>query len=654
MILNDSFKNPFAEFNANVLLPSQIINLWCSPFQYIKSASIGEHEIFRDKNPIVFMGGRGTGKTMFLRYWSYQVQCSIANDLIKNKEIRSKLDHISNLGGIGFYVRFDGPILKSFSEMGLSIQKWDAIFTHYFELYIAKLYVDAVIELDVCNGLDSNSTKSLLSAFSNLVNINTSFLDLNDVSKYFAQELKKVTDFRGQRHFEEISFIPKKGFSSQSLSYEIPLIFRSLIPQLSEIGFIVFIDEYENFLDYQQKMVNALLKFVKPGITFRIGMRLEGFKTYDTVSKDEFIKEGRDYRKIVFEEILMRDSSFQQFFIEIAKKRLESTEHFNKNSLINIKDFLGNKEDLENEAREVILNKENKTKHFDLLDNKSKTTLELIKNENNPLLEMLNILWVNRGIPPHIVKKTMTEYLSNIDNNDTKKYKLDYISKYKLSLMFLFCSVYRTDKKYYSFNTLCYLSSGIVGHFLEICRLCFQYAHFEDRDGLLFSGKISPSIQHKAVKDYSNLEVQLITRIEEYGDLLFRFTKNLGNVFRLYHTDKYLRYPETMQFSKDLGTYDDENIKKAFRAAIKWSVIQRKPNLQNPVPGEHKSEIYLLNRIFSPSFQITYRIRGGNSEEYSFEDIKTMMFESDIMPKRKLEAKYNQNEQQHEMFPLED
>ena len=62
--LEGSFRNPFSDYNANVMNSSKILDYWCSPFA--KSTAISESDIYLQGIPIVFMGGRGTGKTMFL------------------------------------------------------------------------------------------------------------------------------------------------------------------------------------------------------------------------------------------------------------------------------------------------------------------------------------------------------------------------------------------------------------------------------------------------------------------------------------------------------------------------------------------------------------------------------------------------------------
>jgi hypothetical protein len=243
----------------------------------------------------------------------------------------------------------------------------------------------------------------------------------------------------------------------------------------------------------------------------------------------------------------------------------------------------------------------------------------LLAYSSNPLLEMLNIVLVNRGGDPKTIKQQMEEYLKGSKEKAAKKYQMDYTDKYKLSLLFLLASAYRTNKRYYSFNTFCFLSSGIVGHFIELCRRTFQYAEFEDRDKLVDQNEISIEIQSKAAREVADGQLQNIARIEEYGSRLYLLAKNLGNVFREYHKDKYLRYPETNQFCVPSAESTE-----VFKAALRWSIIQKKPGLQQSSPGQQLTEIYTLNRIFSPIFEISYRTRGGYSVEYTFNELESL------------------------------
>jgi len=622
----------------------KILTYWCSPFTQIPYAAFSEDDVYRDPMPIIFMGGRGTGKTMFLKYCSYAVQ--------REKAFREEktlctgnllLSYLQKRGGICFYIRIDGPALRSFTGHGVPQEKWDAIFTHFFELQIAKCYMDVIRDL-VQNGAiqDESGKNDFLREAATLLGRAAATPDINAIGEIIEGNLEEVTAFRSKITLMDASFEPVKVFPSQYLSFGLVDIARRTIKEVSaNMNIIFMIDEYENFSESQQRIVNSCLKFVKPGITFRLGMRLEGFHTFDTISDNEFIKEGRDYRRIVFEDILIKDNDYEQFLIDVARKRLESVEMFRNKGISDISIILGKKADIEKEAIELMANRTDREKHFDLLKyGAAVSSIEEIKDKirwpQQPLLEMLNILWVIRGIEPERVGESMKEYLEGEKSEDAKKYRMDYVDKYKLSLMFLLASAHRMNKKYYSFPVFSFLSSGIVGNFIELCRRAFQYAFFENRENLLEQGIIEPELQNKAAVDLANTELQMIPRIPKYGDYLYHFANNLGNIFREYHRDVFIRYPETNQFSIDIASVSDEKLQKAFNAAIEWSIIQKKATAQQSTPGSPRKAIYTLNRIFSPAYQITYRTRGGYSEEFSASDLSELMTRDVGKPKKDL------------------
>jgi hypothetical protein len=243
---------------------------------------------------------------------------------------------------------------------------------------------------------------------------------------------------------------------------------------------------------------------------------------------------------------------------------------------------------------------------------------------------------VIRDIDINDISKAFEDQKKGIPNTLFDKIMYDYTNKYKYSLMVLLTSIYRKSKLYYSFNTFGYLSSGIVGHFIELCRRSFQIEEFENRAKLFDDGEISRESQAKAAREYSISELQQINRIEDYGNHLYQMVENIGNVFREYHRDILIRYPETNQFSIDKTTLTKEPIKSAFNSGLKWSVILKKKSLQTSSPGSGRTELYTLNRIYSPEFQISYRTRGGYNEEYCKDDIEKIMLTNSFKPKKSL------------------
>jgi hypothetical protein len=378
-------------------------------------------------------------------------------------------------------------------------------------------------------------------------------------------------------------------------------------------------------------MVNALLRFTKPQIKFRIGMRLEGFRTYKMMGTEDFIKEGREYRKVVFEDISSQNSDYPKFLADVAKKRLEHVPVLRDAGFVDIKKILSVREDLEQEARDLVKNDPHRVfNHFVKNSGIQKEELEKVRWVENPLIELLNMIWIMRGVSADDTRQSMQEYLAGKKTKRAQKYRLDYVDKYKLSLMFLLCSLYRKEKQYYSFNTLSFLSSGIVGQFIELCRRSFANAEWRDRDALLKCGSISREDQTRAARDCSVAEKQQISRIEDYGGIISRFIDKIGNIFRAFHADHRLRYPEVNQFATNIEALHDENLKRALQAAIKWSVIQKKRTMHRSGPSEPLQDIYAVNRIFSPSFQISYRTRGGKSVALNEVQLADLMSDNEL------------------------
>ena len=64
--------NPFAGFNANLMEDDDIIKYWITPGPLSDLILSGSELI--SSPPILFMGGRGCGKTMILKYMSNEIQ----------------------------------------------------------------------------------------------------------------------------------------------------------------------------------------------------------------------------------------------------------------------------------------------------------------------------------------------------------------------------------------------------------------------------------------------------------------------------------------------------------------------------------------------------------------------------------------------------
>ena len=613
-----NYKNPFAEYNSNVLSYEQISELFAEPFDLF---DITDNAIKNEKSPIIFIGGRGTGKTMLLRQFSYYVQ------KISLPAHTSFLNKVKNDKYLGIYFRVDNPLLRSldsFSSYSGDLDFAEKMFTHYFELTVYKEYLEIVkiFLSDSCIKKGSEDYNTIIKDLKELLSCPevSGIIDIDGLLLFVVRQINYIWKYQSEKAIDidgSIKFTPSCGMmlygrlTNEFLKTSVMKYF-----DLADISVLLLIDEFENFSEIQQKIFNTAMRFTRDyGVRFRIGMRPYGNKKYGTLDDTDFVKEWRDYRMVELDFPFIKKENkrkYAELVKEIANKRLAVDSHFNRKS---IDDILGNSENLEEEAKEIV---KGRKKHFDeylKLINKhreKKLTIDELSSlkHENPLFEMENLRLLLKGETLDYVNKAFSNYLMGVQSEEQKKYSNDYNNKYKLSFVFILCSIYQIEKKgYYSFNDYCQLSSGIVGCFIQLCYNAFDFAYFRERE-LLSDGCISKEIQTDAAYKLARSERDMIQRIAIYGGKLKTFIDNIGNVFSNIHKDMYMRYPETNLFPVDLDSLSVEN-KKIIETACTWSLLIKKPNMQDANGKNRKQDIYFLNRVLAPVFKISYRTRGG-------------------------------------------
>ncbi|RPJ71567.1 MAG: hypothetical protein EHM20_14505, partial [Alphaproteobacteria bacterium] len=435
-----------------------IIKYWIPSKAYfdLKEISTNSESI----TPVILMGGRGTGKTMFLRFMSTEIQLDSRS--ARGEDIKSYIDKESYLG---VYYRFDGPCLSAFQNSNLSETQWQTIFKHYFELVIGAKYIDLlqILEKNGLLNLDRNLKKEIIFDIQKKIVVSTEYIHDNKLTFEYTFEIMQEMVNYVSRFINEVPIARNPEFKSRpimpgkELIFGIPEILVKKIPCLENKKIIVLLDEYENLLLPQQKLINTLVKHVQFPVTFYIGTRINGLKTYDTLNKGEFLAEDADYRQILFEDILSASKKeYKDFLKEIAQKRLEEIPEFRNKGLIHIDEILGNL-DFTEEAKIVVFDRSSIGSEISIEDYKKKRHVEEILKElkergkysesqlneiienlvcpENPLLDMLNLLLLRRGDKIEYVSKIFTIYLNGEKENPEFKKYLDLYEKNKMGLL---------------------------------------------------------------------------------------------------------------------------------------------------------------------------------------------------------------------------
>lgn len=249
----------------------------------------------------VLMGGRGSGKTTVLRCLSYQGQSALG------RQDWHSPTHV------GVYYRVNTNIVTAFDGPELTNEDWRRLFGHFLNLTICEelaKYVSWYCE--------QNEVKSLGISFRKIGTAlgveKTETLEelLEGISEASARLEIYINNLSSQR--------PTISQLQSPISQFLELLKQ--LPVHSNTGFHIILDEYENLLDYQQRVVNTLIKHSGDNCYFKIGVRELGWRIHTTLNENESLLSPADYESINIEERLKEE--FSNFAQTVCGARLNN------------------------------------------------------------------------------------------------------------------------------------------------------------------------------------------------------------------------------------------------------------------------------------------------------------------------------------------
>lgn len=631
--MKNTFKNPFEEFNAANLDDDQLLEYWIEP-EILFKHQIGGGNL-TSLTPMFIFGGRGTGKTSILKYFSFDLQEKEFMKTNGKNNLKGFLNSTRDF--LGIYYRFEGPQLAAFNQ-GKSKETCIENFRMFVELVLVQKYLLMIEQL---------IKKKAISA-----KINQKKICSNLCMSIFGSNIKKITNLEILRkELGKIQFLVEKYrdglirgidvnvppiIPRSRLIDDVPEIISKEIPELKKIKILYIFDEYENLTKEQQLLINTLIKHRKNLISYKIGSRTNGLKTKNTLNDNEYLKDPADYRSMTIETILSHKKnrkSYHNLLSNIARKRLEKNPILKKHGITDIVKLLGTRPSSEEEAMRILNVNRDKERHLKLIrtqfkkrfGSKYEEKLALIKCPKKPLIEKLNVLLIERGLSLEQVTKMMKSYLNNEkSSSDYKTYKTLY-EKNETGLLFQFIGDYRRRKKLYvGFETYSIMSHGIIRNFMELCNLAFNHAMFSDLEGVLSGKPISIEDQDEASFDESSIIFDDITSIpNEFGVQIQRLVENIGSILRALHKNRLLSEPEPSYITTDFSNLDAD-VLEVVNSAIQWSCFFKEKSMLPKESSQSGSYDLVLNKMLCPYYSISYRKRGRTFIKP--DELKTLIF----------------------------
>lgn len=597
---------------------------------YVLPRNYSQYDLRKLKKAAIVVGGRGSGKTMFLKYHCHATVFSAKRENISNQLLEN----------IGLYFRPDTSFTRMISKEWIG-DSWESTFNTFIAVSLMIEFSKLAKSIIQSNIKDANFKDSLVNF--KLPKIILKSLNLESYS------LIEIEDSLQDILFEICNWINLPKITPPPYNLDLKNTLTLLIERLSNISplinnstYHIFIDEFENLTIEQQKVINTWLKHGESPLIFSVAYKKHADVSRETKSQERIV-ERDDFRTIDVEQLYFDESNPKNYELLAAEvAALKLVEYFNLDSVKDViklysdestlvarksdkyQDTIRNfvcplfpSETNSNIAKEIISTSSLKDKLISSLlieglklhKNKNLNPDDFI-NQNFPEASIVNGVLLNRkGInnTPEIILDEFNKHI----NGQQSRYKSWIPNNLVGVILFIYNSFpNRPCPIYAGFNQYVMLSKGNLRHFLELCYQALLRAETVEhiRPGEIFTS-IPVDIQAKSTLRTSTLELEKISDLGANGVHLKRIAKRLGIIFKYSQRRKSQSEPEVNHFSIALSDISllENSTHKLLKEALIWSVLFEQKSTKNKSESEVEMVDYILHPVLSASFGISYR-----------------------------------------------
>ncbi|MGO9022460.1 MAG: hypothetical protein ACLQVJ_29335 [Syntrophobacteraceae bacterium] len=266
--------------------------------------------------PMFILGGKGSGKTHLMRYFSYPVQ--------KIRYPSEILKGLNSEGYLGIYMLCGGLNSSRFKGKSQTEETWAGLFGYYIELWLGQLVISVLKDIFDSYPDLAAQEEPICSEFISLFDVTYDAADYNSFDKLsqLMRDLHRELDRQVNNCVLTCSLQLKIMVTRGSLIFGIPKIIRKYVQSLSDCLFVYIIDEFENLSADQQRYINTLIRENQAPCSIKIGSKLFGIRTLGTYCADEDNKEGSEYEALRLDSHLRVNPSYSLFAKRLVIRRL--------------------------------------------------------------------------------------------------------------------------------------------------------------------------------------------------------------------------------------------------------------------------------------------------------------------------------------------
>lgn len=532
--------------------------------------------------PCILVGGRGTGKTTVLRILSYEGQYALAS--------ASGDPDVTRWKSFGMYWRLDTNQLTAFQGHGVDEDEWTRVFGHYVNLILCRHLTALALwyrgQVSDAEMLDERAC--------DLVSRSLRIESCTSLDELHRSIEGGLVDFEGR-----MNNIVDEGpglLSMQASPVDVLVRHLRQLPQFSDRLLFFLLDEFENLLDYQQRVLNTFIKHSGTDYTFKIGVKLTGHRDRRTLNPHEALQEPADYTSVDISDRLI-GIGFGSFARDVCDERLAKLAAAGVACPASILDALPSITELE-EARHLGLEGHLHRLRRELVPLVSADDMTFF-DSLEPLEAYLVRFWAEAQHTP--VQSVLAEAKADRDGWRQR------LGNYQHAMLFTIKEGKRGQRKLYAgWDSYLQLSKGNIRFLLQ---LVMEALLAQLDSGLAIDRPVSVETQTAAAIAVGRKNVSDLQGLDPRGGELSRLVLGLGRVFQVMAQSPEGHTPELNQFrvKPAVGALSSE-ARDLLEAGVRnLALIRFSGNKMAAVSGETHDWDYALHPVYSAFFGYSYR-----------------------------------------------
>jgi hypothetical protein len=535
--------------------------------------------------PCMLLGGRGTGKTTVLRCMSYEGQFILRG---------RKPEDIPGWKFFGMYYRVNTNRVTAFSGPELSPDRWKRVFAHYFNLVCCDLVVHFLewlyLQCPQVPMLEAGDFKQVAASLhlQEAMDLATLATRIADAQTRFEAYINNVADDA------------KMPLSMQGVPLDTLVGAMQKLPYLNGKTILFLLDEYENLEDYQQQVVNTLIKHSGQLYSFKIGVKELGWRCRTTLNPNEQLIHPSDYVRIRIAEKL-EGERFLAFAKKVSNERIARL-RLPEGAPLDVVQLLP--ELSEKQEAEML-----DAQGAGLAQRAAHELDMLASHENRQILEGLTLLekyFITYWASGHgqTIEEAWRDFLQNRKSWEERFHNYGHTALYTLKR-----GKSGIQKYYAGWDVLAHLSAGNIRYFLE---LVDQILLRHIQEGKTLAQPVSYESQTIAAQQVGKKNLSELEGLSVQGAQLTKLLLGLGRIFQTMAADPAGHIAEVTHFHVSDPPPGEPSettgqVTSLLNSAVMHLALLRFAGSKLGDETETRDYDYMVHPIFSAFFVFSYR-----------------------------------------------